>query len=287
MNRSRAFAFVCNNYTGDNEARLARLECVYCIYGYEEAPTTGTPHLQGYFYFKNARSWEAIRLLFPGFDISIARKCAKANQTYCKKDGNFVEYGTCPSGSAPESYEGCVNISQVNFLKWKTCYSIQTRKFPPKVYWFYGKAGTGKTRAAVEMAGGDFFMKNSSKWWDYYEGQEWVIIDDYSPPTNDKDFRSLLQLCDRYEYIIQYKGGSCYFNSNIIITCEFPPDKIWHGNMLRQICRRLLEIRHFVSPIRQDGEQISWPVYSEATYSCLEEPYASGEDGGKSGTQDQ
>lgn len=46
--------------------------------------------------------------------------------------------------------------------------------------WYYGKAGCGKTRTAVANHP-DAYMKLSNKWWDGYQGQKSVILDDLDP----------------------------------------------------------------------------------------------------------
>lgn len=69
----------------------------YSIYGKEAAPTTGTPHLQGYLHFKKKCYWSAVKKLFPlNGRIIPADGNATQNRTYCSKDGDFVEFGTCP-----------------------------------------------------------------------------------------------------------------------------------------------------------------------------------------------
>jgi len=46
--------------------------------------------------------------------------------------------------------------------------------------WYYGKAGCGKIRKAVSSLP-DAYMKLSNKWWDGYQGQKAVILDDLDP----------------------------------------------------------------------------------------------------------
>lgn len=50
--RSYAWCFTLNNYTDEEIRRLESLECERLVVGKEVAPTTGTPHLQGYIRFK-------------------------------------------------------------------------------------------------------------------------------------------------------------------------------------------------------------------------------------------
>lgn len=97
------------------------------------------------------------------------------------------------------------------------------RREQPFVLWFWGATGTGKTRTAVEMAndmGVDYWISHSEKlqWFDGYNGQSYVIIDDFR--RNMCTFNYFLRLLDRYEMQVQVKGG--YVNwipKYIIITC--------------------------------------------------------------------
>lgn len=105
--RGRGFCFTLHNYTfAEEEAlheQLGRVDGVYLITGREICPTTGTPHLQGYIHFPNARTWSAIRRLFGtiiGHDrchIKVARGSPRDNYIYCSKGGDFRELGTCPN----------------------------------------------------------------------------------------------------------------------------------------------------------------------------------------------
>lgn len=62
-------------------------DAVYGVFGYELAPTTGTPHLQGYIRFKSPRHPSALHKL-KGFARATFLYCEKpeiANARYCKK----------------------------------------------------------------------------------------------------------------------------------------------------------------------------------------------------------
>lgn len=93
-----AYCFTWNNYTDETEEYLHTVyeeqNVQYMCYGREIAPTTGTPHLQGYIKFNSKRSVTAIRKLLKGASIRIAKGNLWHNFDYSsKEDGGFVEYG--------------------------------------------------------------------------------------------------------------------------------------------------------------------------------------------------
>lgn len=99
---SRAYCFTWNNYDNDTLAFLASTvaaldTCSYLIYGKEVAPTTGTPHLQGYVCFTSRRTFPTIRELLRGAHVSIARGTPEQNREYCAKDGDYQEFGSLPT----------------------------------------------------------------------------------------------------------------------------------------------------------------------------------------------
>lgn len=54
---------------------------------------------------------------------------------------------------------------------------IEERKEPKRCLWYVGPPGTGKTRRATSDHP-DAYRKLQNKWWDGYQGQKAVIIDD-------------------------------------------------------------------------------------------------------------
>jgi len=95
------WVFTHNNYDDDIEEEYRSLfhrECKYLVFGREVA-STGTPHLQGYLIFNGRKSFASARLCLPQ-GVHISRRLGSHNQAadYCKKEGNFEEYGEGPPG---------------------------------------------------------------------------------------------------------------------------------------------------------------------------------------------
>jgi hypothetical protein len=102
--RAKHWCFTLNNYTDDNIAVLRLLvqnnnnndndtKVTHVVFGYEVAPGTNTPHLQGFISFdKKLRRNQVLRII-PQCHLTPAQRI-HASIEYCKKDGNFEEYGT-------------------------------------------------------------------------------------------------------------------------------------------------------------------------------------------------
>lgn len=96
---SKHFVFTHNNYTAVDLQRYRDLfadngRIHYAVFGQEVAPTTGTRHLQGYVCFVARTRVRTVRALFPGAHVEIARGTPVQCRDYCRKDGDFTEFGS-------------------------------------------------------------------------------------------------------------------------------------------------------------------------------------------------
>lgn len=95
--KSRGYAFT--QFDVDNKPDPHKLKCQYLIYQVERSPKSGNLHLQGFVYFRNPRSFNAVRKALSGAHIEPARHDQKA-MNYCKKTESRVskpvEWGTPP-----------------------------------------------------------------------------------------------------------------------------------------------------------------------------------------------
>lgn len=264
----RSTFFTINNYTETDENCLRSIvhgkeNSRYLVYQ-QEVGTEGTPHLQGFMYFYNNIELGTLNKQLPRAHFE-KPKNIKACILYCKKErtriGGPYEFGKMPEQGRRTDLETAAKnflekplaefvandpMTYVRFHKGLHALKTVTetdRKEAPTVYWFWGESGAGKTRTAFESHE-KCYMKNSTKWWDGYEQGAAIIIDDFDGKW---PFRDLLRLLDRYPYQGETKGGHVKINSShIYITCDEAPQHWWSDNELKQILRRITEVRRFV-----------------------------------------
>lgn len=271
--RTRAFAFTWNNYTEDSIEILEKLskQVTYMIFGFEQAPTTGTLHIQGYIHFKNARTYSQVKKLTSSeIHIEAARSDAYTNMQYCKKGGNFREYGTPPKpgkrvdlDDIKEAVTGgksmvdiiplIKNYQELKFAEGLMKYQKKPQTNFKQIRWYYGKSGSGKTYSAIQEAEkeyGDYYISMKTlKWWDGYYGQKAVIIDDFR--ADFCTFHELLRILDTYPYRVETKGGSQWLKAELIIitSCYHPKEVYSTREDITQLTRRIHKIKIFSDSI--------------------------------------
>jgi len=270
------YCFTINNYTDTDFIQLKMMEkkCQYLLYGKEICPTTGTPHLQGYVQFLSKQRFTSVSKMIPRANLRVCKGSDDHNYNYCTKDDEkYYEYGTrltIKQGARSDLstfFESVKNgaTDEELFEQDIAKYSLygraidrvrnniiyKKRREPPTTVVIWGDSETGKTRSVYDLFDVDDIYEpyyNGNKyWWDGYSQQQTVLFNEYKGqmPINE-----LLKLLDRYPYRVEFKGGSCEFNSpNIYFTSNYDPDE-WYDLIDQQkkaLSRRINEIIHKVS----------------------------------------
>ena len=273
--RSRNYCFTLNNYTEEELSSLEKIKCKYIIYG-RETGNKGTNHLQGFIIWDNAKSFNATKKqLSQRTHIEICKGTPYDNFVYCSKDGSFIERGERPErvGQGKRNdmlaikkaiaqniqvkkmlqNDMILNHQQLRFAEQLEKYYERKRNWKPVVKWYWGETGTGKTKTAYEefLAKAEdpddiYFSMDTGKWWEGYDAQPYVIIDDMR--GDFLKFHQLLKLLDRYPYKVECKGASRQFlATEIIITSCVPPEELYPnlGEQVEQLIRRIDNIKEF------------------------------------------
>lgn len=270
--RVRNWVFTLNNPTEESTAELLTLaqQSTYLVVGREKA-ASGTPHLQGYVVLKKKTRLGGLRKLFsrsPHFEA--ARGSHEEASDYCKKDGDFTEYGVLPKDPGVTGKEmeqerwdqarlsaqaGDFDAipSDIYLRYYRTIKEVAKDhlKAPPnlegeeiKMEWWYGDSGTGKSRKARETYP-QAYLKMCNKWWDGYQGQEVVLIEDFDR-CHSVLGHHLKIWADRYAFLAETKGGAIAIRPKlIVVTTNYSLESIFGDEpmTLEPLLRRFNQVK--------------------------------------------
>lgn len=216
------------------------------VCGQLEKGANGTPHIQAYVNFKTPQRLAKLQK----YDKKIHAVPVKVDNgahDYCMKEETRVE-GPWEFGKKPINRNNKEDWDQVR----KMAKEGRLDEIPADIYikhygnltkimkdhmeikdndhlrgiWIHGAPGTGKSRWGREQ-GLPFYPKLCNKWWDGYQGQELVIMDDIG-----RDHKCLGQQLkiwtDRYGCILETKGGAITDKYNwFIVTSQYTINDIW------------------------------------------------------------
>jgi len=302
----RAWCFTLNNYSLIDEDHIKNVLTTlsrYVIYGREIAPTTGTPHLQGYIYFHNQRQHRAVTRMLPRAVVSPAKGSASQNRKYCTKDNDFFEFGEIPmEASVARAKGGAGNAArfsaaielaekgkiddikrddpQLYLIHGPRLESLYAPKHGPMDgdllhEWWVGPTGAGKSRLLWELYP-DHFPKKLNKWWDGYRHQEVVAIEEWAP-KNECTASSLKEWADRYPFTGEIKGGTLQRlrPKKIIVLSNYTPQQCFLAREDMEPILRRFTVMYFPKEeqharFRADG--MKEPVGMEIEEDLEEEP---------------
>lgn len=249
----------------------------------KEVGASETPHLQGYIEFHNPRTMAQCKSIV-GERAHVERrrsKSAKKAIDYCKKAegrlGGPWEWGIpAKQGKRNDIEEMRLAIAR-GVIDQKTmledhgnCMAKYPRFYGTcvqaylkdgwrkvKVTLLYGNTGLGKTRWVYDnwvFKGKSFWRLpciTTQCWFDGYEGQTHVLLDDFAGAASKVSVVLLLQLLDGYQVRAPVKGSFCgWIPKNIAITTNLHPYLWyrWKDRMTQYLAlaRRIHTVKHFV-----------------------------------------
>ena len=267
--RYRNLCFTANNYDESFFPNLIRDPRVrYAIAGRENAPTTGTPHLQGYVEFLSPITHGQAQALLPGAHFAVRRGTAQQAADYCRKeDSEPFEYGTISNQGRRSDLAAVVEVIQdggsmrdvaeqfpeqfvryhKGFLALNNTLAKKRNGEAPEVVVLWGPTGTGKSHVARQETTDPYVWgPEMGTWFDGYDNHAHVIFEEF---RGQLTFGMLLRLLDKYDLSVQVKGGRVNFcPTKIYITSPLHP-KDWYTNLegtdkLDQLLRRITSVRH-------------------------------------------
>lgn len=264
--QSARWCFTVNNWNEDNIKALACLPCKYVAYG-KETGANGTAHLQGYVVFVANKRLPAVKKILPTAHWEIAKGDTEQNVAYCSKDGDFTEHGERPKTrkqvgqSNADRYQDAVSKAKAGLLeeidgelltKYYRTYQQMKKDFMAKPaplpgtcgLWIYGPTGTGKTHSVCTQHP-DRYIKPLNKWWDGYQDEDVVHLDEIAPSHAAWIAPYLKKWADKWPFDAEMKGSAAQLRpKKIVVTSNYSIDEMgfaWED--LDAIKRRYVEIR--------------------------------------------
>lgn len=284
----RNWAFTLNNPEHDDEHYAALWKrlvddglATYFVFQ-REAGESGTIHLQGYINFNRSRDLNYVKR---NIDSRVHAEPCKGtpaqNRTYCTKDDSRLdnhsphECGTPPHGQGQRSDLTRVgkrllngeSVGQIalafdddfgtllrnrHHFEWLSNQLKKRQCTEKTVIWIHGPTGTGKSRYCHEQYPNAYWKPPGNKWFDGYDGESTIILDDYRESWTDFGYSQLLRITDRYPCTVEVKGGSASIGhvETIVITSNHPPRNAFsldpaHEN-IDQLLRRITEVRELL-----------------------------------------
>ena len=274
--RCRAWCFTAYDFTDYVALGELNRDVTYLVAGKETCPDTGRLHQQGYVEFRNPLSLAAVKVHLdaPALHLAARRGTSQEAAEYCKKDGDWREWGqlsrqgarndlaairevVAATGSIKAVCEAATSYQGLRAGELLLKYVSTGDRAPPRVKWYWGPTGTGKTRAAIAEAGAEPYWLSSGtlQWWDGYDGERYVILDDFRPEPA-VSFARVLRYLDRYAVRVPVKGGTRELRATVmVVTSNLDPALAYDGRLLpgesvAPLLRRLHVVRHFpVGPL--------------------------------------
>lgn len=270
--RYRNVVFTINNPVAEVEFDEDFMQ--YLVYQ-KERGANGTEHYQGYVEFTKQVGFKKVKSLLGETAHVEPRKGSQAQAiAYCKKEDTRieppVEMGEPRSQGQRTDVAALVDVAKsgaskrealdqlgATYVRYHKAYEhvqslIKPARKPRKVKLLVGEPGVGKTRYVLDKYPDAYVIPvaNNSIWFDGYDGQEVVLIDDYA---GQMPLIQFLRLLHEYPEQVPVKGGHVWFNpSRVYITSNYTIQE-WYKWEGREASRAALERRiHTVKVITKE-----------------------------------
>lgn len=273
--KARGWCFTINNPREEDIERLKGLKYLpssvkYIICGTEVGCEEETEHIQGYIKLCHPITFSrAKKLLGDRAHIEIQKGTDTQAADYCKKDGDYWEHGEAPQAkvNTKQKWQEIIKHSragELDKLEEKYPYVLfsmkakvlSMRERPSRTLqgeleheWWVGESGTGKSREFRSLyTEQGFYFKQANKWWDNYQDEEVVLIEELSP-IHECLATHMKIWCDRYDFSGEIKGGIIQRirPRKIVVLSNYEIDQVFTKSQDNEPMKRRFTVKRFYS----------------------------------------
>ncbi|GBN60472.1 Replication-associated protein, partial [Araneus ventricosus] len=253
----------------------------YLVFGREACPTSGRRHLQGFVWFVDRKRLASAKKIFPDCHLEASKGSPQQAADYCKKDGDFQEYGRLPDSqhksnafaavlaaaeegdvdAIKRDYPGLYLRYQKNIL---SSVAFRTRELENSCgVWICGPPRRGKDAGVRRL--GDVYSKPLNKWWDGYRDEEFVLVSDIEPSHSAWLGYYLKIWSDRYPFQAEIKGASILIRPvKIFCTSNFRLEEVFSGQILDALQARFNIFDRYDNTVKRRQESApNWSVFDQ------------------------
>lgn len=237
-----------------------------------ETGESGTPHLQGHLELTQRKRLGQVKVLLgvPRLHLEVRRGSYEQAQQYVEKEGDFLvlgekvssgrgkrndlaalhdalQHGASMKKIADEHFGSFLRYDR-GIKRYKQLHAkARNPAIPPSVVVYWGRTGTGKSRAVWDNAPSpeDVWVYPGHGWFDGYDDHQIALFDDFR--GSSLSVSKLLQVLDRYPLQVAQKGSHAnWAPKEIYITSNVEP-RMWYPNVSEE-CRNAL-VRRFTNVV--------------------------------------
>lgn len=267
----RAWLLTINNPEEKEINDLKSDDWVYMKYTVERGKKKGVLHIHAIVYYENPRAFGPIKSKWPRARIEVIRSFDKCVEYVGKEDTRVAgpwEYGSKPEQGrrndleelAAEVLVGERSLNELALTRPSTFVRYHKglqalddirvsshRTWMTKGTHYWGGTGVGKSHIVFD--GYDekthYLWPNDGEWWDGYNGQEIVIMNDY---RGEIKYNTLLQLVDKWPMFVRRRGRAPvrFVAKEIRISSSLPLEQIYKNreaeDSIEQLLRRFTQV---------------------------------------------
>lgn len=256
--QSRSWIGTLNNYTEQELDEVRHIACEYLAIGFHVGEKSHLPHIHVLVQFKNPRGWPKVS---NRFHWEKRRGTVEQAVNYLNKNNQLEEHGARPQDRkdidavwtefVASIHNNTVDKDSKMYARYEGYAKRRLAELKPKKdfqgelssknLWISGPAGIGKSRMVRMTFDSDqIYFKAINKWWDLYQGEQCVLIEDIDPKQSEYLAHHMKVWADRYSFGAEIKNGRMQINPlyNLIVTSQYSIEECFPGRDNEAVRRR-------------------------------------------------
>jgi len=227
-------------FTVDGDTMAPHLD--YLMIGFHVGEKDKVPHIHAVICLKKKTRFSALKKMYPRANIQPRKGTLEECAIYLNKyNGGMKEWGERPQNLTERNKRTwddafalakagkLEDIPKVMLIRYYHAFKRIKQDYPampqhlkaPCGEWWWGETGSGKTLQAWTTYP-DLYPKAKNKWWDGYQGEEIVLVDEVMKKDSSWIVPFLMTWSDCYRFPAEQKGTTVQIRPvKIIVTSNY------------------------------------------------------------------